>query len=76
MKYCDKVISINADGENYESGLRVELTHLEISLIYKAIEEARELEELNPIYKTLGELLEKFDNLQNVSKKGLTNYEM
>jgi len=51
MKYCDKVIAVNADGENYISGLRVELTNVELAMLYKAIEEARELDELSFAYR-------------------------
>jgi hypothetical protein len=32
MKYLDKVTAVNADGENYDKGFRIEITNSELSL--------------------------------------------
>ena len=75
MKYLDKVTAVNADGENYEKGFRIEITNSELSLIYKALDLAEELED-NEVYKEHQKLMEKFEKLFSVSGKEIKNIDL
>jgi len=75
MKYLDTVIEVNSKGENYEKGVRIELTNLELSLIYEALELAEELED-NKVYKEHQKLMEQLEKLSGIAGQGLKNIEL
>lgn len=75
MKYLDKVIKVNEDGENYESGYRLELSNLQIEIILNALEIAEEIDG-NSIWKEHQKLKEKFWEMKTLADKGLINREI
>lgn len=75
MKYIDRVYKVNADEENYISGVRVELSFTEIELLYKALEFAEELD-VNLLYKEHSNLMEKLVRLQECADKNIRNIEI
>ena len=73
MKFLNKKIEINADGESYQRGYIVELTKLEVALLKKSLELAAETEDFCQEYRDLAKKLEQLDYL---AAKGFTNYEL
>lgn len=69
MKYIDKVIKVNSDGENYEYGVRLELSDLELQILFNTLENAIDLED-NPLYNQQKGLLNKFMQLYQVKHNG------
>lgn len=70
MKYLDKVYKVNADGENYTDGYRLELTALELVFIKKALEFSSD--HSDEIYKEFRDLLNKFEECDSFNDRGLT----
>ena len=73
MKFLNKKIEINEDGEAYMRGYIVELTKLEVILLKKSLELAAETEDFCQEYRDLAKKLEQLDYL---AAKGFTNYEL
>lgn len=76
MKFIDTVIKANADGENYDKGLRLELTHVEISLIKKACELSQDYEELSPLWRELQKVVDDLETAEMWASKGCRNIEI
>jgi len=76
MKYCDKVIAVDENGVNYQKGFRLELTQEELAYIFHALDFAKDFEELDPMREELNEIVDKLNDIREISEKGLTNYEM
>ncbi|WCC43755.1 hypothetical protein PJW08_00700 (plasmid) [Tenacibaculum finnmarkense] len=70
MKYLDKVIKVNADGDNYVEGVKLEIKWVELSMLEKALEMAIELDD-NPIFDIHQELLEKLSKIKFYADRSL-----
>lgn len=73
MKYLDKKIKINANGESYESGYIVELSKEEVQNLIKSLEFSQEYHDN---WKEEQELAEKLSQLSYLASNGFTNYEV
>lgn len=73
MKYLDKKIKINANGESYESGYIVELSKEEVQNLIKSLEFSQEYHDN---WKEEKELAEKLSQLSYLASNGFTNYEI
>lgn len=76
MKYLDKVIEENADGEYYVKGKRLELTELEISFIHRALKVARESDDFLIFFEDYGKLINDLETCSELGEKGLRNVEL
>jgi len=76
MKYIDKVIKTNADGEQYHHGYKVEITKLELSYLKLALTYATECDIKDPVYSTLENLENQFKAMELQAAKGNVNVEL
>lgn len=77
MKYLDRVITENADGENIEKGYRVELSDLDVLYIQSALTFADEMSSKdNPLWEEHSKLLEQIERLYEVAGKGLRSIDL
>jgi len=75
MKYINKIIDINADGENFEKAYHIEIEKTELSILLKALEIASETD-VNHLYKEHEQLFEKLESIPYYSDKGQFNIEL
>ena len=76
MRYLDKIIKENADGNNYESGYRVEVSKSEVYYLIRALEIASHEEMSEPFSSKNKELIQKLENIRICADKGLINEDL